>query len=103
VGRFLCWDLVFVILTFFKEGIGNNLTMPSGSWVLEMGLGSWFLNLGSWKWVLGLGSGTFDTSRVPFDLFWFSFGQMGNGSGTFDTGRVPFDLFWFSFGQGQGS
>jgi hypothetical protein len=37
-----------VILTFFKEGIGNNLTMPSGSWV-------WVLNLGSWKWVLGQG------------------------------------------------
>jgi len=46
--------LVFVILTFFKEGIGNNLTMPSGSWVL---------NLGSWKWVLGLGSGTWDLGR----------------------------------------
>jgi hypothetical protein len=28
--------LVFVILTFFKEGIGNNLTMPSGSWVLVL-------------------------------------------------------------------
>jgi hypothetical protein len=48
LGRFLCWILVFVILTFFKEGIGNNLTMPSGSWV-------WVLNLGSWKWDLGQG------------------------------------------------
>jgi hypothetical protein len=45
-GDFFCWVLVFEILTFFKEGIGNNLTMPSwdlglvlGSWVLEMGLG----------------------------------------------------------------
>jgi hypothetical protein len=35
--------LVFVILTFFKEGIGNNLTMPLGSWNLENG--SWKLGL----------------------------------------------------------
>lgn len=34
--------LVFVILTFFKEGIGNILTMPL---------------FGSWKWVLNLGNG----------------------------------------------
>lgn len=48
-GKFFVGVLVFVILTFFKEGIGNNLTMPS--W--DLGLGSWFLVLGSWKWVLG--------------------------------------------------
>lgn len=39
--NFFCWVLVFVILTFFKEGIGNNLTMPS--WGL--GNGSWDLGL----------------------------------------------------------
>lgn len=43
--RLFCWVLVFVILTFFKEGIGNILTMPYlgvlGSWVWEMGLGTW--------------------------------------------------------------
>jgi hypothetical protein len=33
-----------VIFTFFKEGIGNILTMPLGL-------------LGSWKWVLNLGNG----------------------------------------------
>lgn len=44
-----CWVLVFVILTFFEEGIGNNLTMPS--W----GLGSWFLVLGSWFLEMDLG------------------------------------------------
>jgi len=43
LGRFFVEVLVFVILTFFKEGIGSNLTMP---WVL--GLGSWVLGLGSW-------------------------------------------------------
>lgn len=60
VRRFLglSWDhffvglLVFVILTFFKEGIGNNLTMPS--WVLglelELGLGN-----GSWEGPVVLG------------------------------------------------
>jgi hypothetical protein len=48
-GDFFVGVLVFVILNFFEEGIGNNLTMPSGSWV-------WVLNLGSWKWVLGLGT-----------------------------------------------
>jgi len=40
-----------VILTFFKEGIGNILTMPYwglGSWVLEMGRGTWVLGLGTW-------------------------------------------------------
>jgi hypothetical protein len=45
--------LVFVILTFFEEGIGNNLTMPLfgswvlvlESWVLEMGLGTWVRDL----------------------------------------------------------
>jgi len=57
MGDFFCWALVFVILTFFKEGIGNNLTMPSGSWVLV---------LDSWKWVLGLGSGTCGTGKGPF-------------------------------------
>lgn len=44
--------LVFVIFTFFKEGIGNILTMPLGSWVLEMGLGTWDLwdgNNGNWE------------------------------------------------------
>jgi hypothetical protein len=40
LGRFFVEVLVFVILTFFKEGIGNILTMPLGSWVLEMGLGT---------------------------------------------------------------
>lgn len=40
--------LVFVILTFFKEGIGNNLTMPYLG-VLGLGNGSWDLGLGtSW-------------------------------------------------------
>jgi hypothetical protein len=53
-----CWVLVFVILTFFEEGIGNNLTMPSwglgsGVW----GLGSWFLVLGNGSWYQGLGDG----------------------------------------------
>jgi len=49
-GNFFVGVLVFVILSFFKEGIGNNLTMPNGSWVLEMGLGLeyWFLNIGAW-------------------------------------------------------
>jgi len=37
--------LVFVILTFFKEGIGNNLTMPYGTWVLILDF--WVLILGS--------------------------------------------------------
>jgi hypothetical protein len=36
-GSFFVGVLVFVILSFFKEGIGNNLTMPS--WVLGLGLG----------------------------------------------------------------
>jgi len=36
--------LVFVILTFFKEGIGSNLTMP---YAIVLGV----LGLGSWKWV----------------------------------------------------
>jgi hypothetical protein len=40
-GDFFVGILVFVILSFFKEGIGNNLTMPSGSWFLKMGLGTW--------------------------------------------------------------
>lgn len=44
-----CWVLVFVILTFFEEGIGNNLTMPS--W----GLGSGVLVLGSWFLEMDLG------------------------------------------------
>lgn len=47
-GNF-CWVLVFVILTFFEEGIGNNLTMPS--W----GLGSGVLVLGSWFLEMDLG------------------------------------------------
>lgn len=68
LGQFLCWVLVFVILSFFEEGIGNNLTMPSGPWGLE-------------SWVLGLGQGLVELGKVPFDLFWFSFRQMGNGSG----------------------
>jgi hypothetical protein len=60
LGRFLCWILVFVILTFFKEGIGNNLTMPSwglgsgawglGSWSLEMDLGIRDLGTGTGHW-----------------------------------------------------
>jgi hypothetical protein len=58
-GDFFVGVLVFVILNFFEEGIGNNLTMPSGSWVLV---------LESWKWVLGLGSGTCGTGKGPF---WF--------------------------------
>lgn len=55
MGRFFCWVLVFVILTFFKEGIGNNLTMPSwGLGVLILGNGSWDLGLrelvtGNWQ------------------------------------------------------
>jgi len=62
-GEFFVGVLVFVILTFFKEGIGNNLTMPS-----------WVLGLGSWKWVLGsgtcgTGTGKLVTWRVPFDFF----------------------------------
>lgn len=36
--------LVFVIFTFFKEGIGNNLTMPFIG-VLGLGNGSWDLGL----------------------------------------------------------
>lgn len=40
----ICGLLVFVILTFLEEGIGNNLTMPSGSWVLV--LESWVLEMG---------------------------------------------------------
>jgi len=40
LGRFFVEVLVFVILTFFKEGIGSNLTMP---WVLD--LGSWVLEM----------------------------------------------------------
>jgi hypothetical protein len=44
LGRFFCWVLVFVILTFFEEGIGNNLTMPF--WVLGLVLGSWVLEMG---------------------------------------------------------
>jgi hypothetical protein len=64
--------LVFVILTFLKEGIGNNLTMPSGSWVLV-------LEFGNGSWDLGLGSGTFDTGRVPFDLFWLVLVKWGMG------------------------
>jgi len=49
LGRFFVEVLVFVILTFFKEGIGSNLTMP---WVLD--LGSWVLGLGN----EGLATGT---------------------------------------------
>lgn len=55
-----CWVLVFVILTFFEEGIGNNLTMPSwglgsgvlvlGSWFLEMDLGIRDLGTGTGNW-----------------------------------------------------
>jgi hypothetical protein len=55
-----CWVLVFVILTFFEEGIGNNLTMPSwglgsgawglGSWSLEMDLGIRDLGTGTGHW-----------------------------------------------------
>jgi hypothetical protein len=52
-GNFFVGILVFVILTFFEEGIGNNLTMPLfgswvlvlESWVLEMGLGTWVRDL----------------------------------------------------------
>jgi len=44
LGRFFCWVLVFVILTFFKEGIGNILTMPYLG-VLGLGNGSWDLGL----------------------------------------------------------
>jgi hypothetical protein len=50
-----CWVLVFVILTFFEEGIGNNLTMPSwglGSWFLEMDLGIRDLGTGTGHWEL---------------------------------------------------
>jgi hypothetical protein len=43
-GDFFVGVLVFVTLIFFEEGIGNNLTMPSGSWVLD--LGSWDQGLG---------------------------------------------------------
>jgi hypothetical protein len=44
LGAIFCWVLVFVILTFFEEGIGNNLTMPF--WVLGLVLGSWVLEMG---------------------------------------------------------
>lgn len=38
LGTIFCWVLVFVIFTFFKEGIGSNLTMPYwGLGVLELG------------------------------------------------------------------
>jgi len=51
--EFFVGVLVFVILTFFKEGVGNNLTMPSWivgleSWFLEMGLGVRDLWYGNW-------------------------------------------------------
>jgi len=51
-GHFFVGVLVFVILTFFKEGIGSILTMPS--WVLVLENGSWVLGLGTWD--LGLDS-----------------------------------------------
>lgn len=57
-GNF-CWVLVFVILTFFEEGIGNNLTMPSwglGSGVLVLGNGSWYQGLGNGNWSLVTGN-----------------------------------------------
>jgi hypothetical protein len=64
--------LVFVILTFFEEGIGNNLTMPSGSWVLV-------LEFGNGSWDLGLGSGTFDTGRVLLIYFGLVLVKWGMG------------------------
>jgi len=74
LGQFLCWVLVFVILSFFEEGIGNNLTMPSGSWgleswVLEMGLGTRVRDL--WNWERSL--------LICFGLVFVKWG-MGQGS-----------------------
>lgn len=40
--------------------------------------------MGLESWVLGLGSGTVDTGRVPFGLFWFSFCE---GHGSWDLGQ----------------
>jgi len=55
-GNFFLGLLIFVIFTFFKEGIGSNLTMPYALGILGLGNGSWkwVLNLVNGSWVLGL-------------------------------------------------
>jgi len=52
----ICGLLIFVILTFFKEGIGSNLTMP---YAIFLGV---FVGLGSWK------QGTWDGSKGTGNL-----------------------------------